>query len=70
MLIYLDGLSEKKKARLTAYLQKRMSSLVEYYVSLLKRKEIEQLALPQLMTDLEHKKNKTVKSTKIIPELN
>ena len=44
LLIYMDGLSEPKKEKLKKYLENKLDNLVDYYVSLLKRKERKSLA--------------------------
>jgi len=44
LMIYMDGLSEQKKMKLKKYLENKLDNLVDYYVSLLNRKERKNLA--------------------------
>ena len=55
MMIYMDGLNNRKKGRLHKYLEGKLTDIVNYYVGLLKRKERENLILP------EHKKQQVWK---------
>ena len=48
MMIYMDGLNNKKKERLHKYLKDKLDSIVDYYVGLLKKKERQNLVLPEL----------------------
>ena len=51
-LIYLDGLGNKKKARLEKYLDKKINGIVDYYFDLLKRKRREKFFLPPLVNEV------------------
>lgn len=39
LMIYLDGLNEKKRKKLSAYLDTKVEHVVDYYVRLAKKKE-------------------------------
>ncbi len=43
MMIYMDGLNEKKKNKLKNYIDDKLENVVDYYVRLLKRKKISQI---------------------------
>jgi hypothetical protein len=48
LLIYLEGLSEKKKKKVEEYLQRKVGSVVDYYFSQLKRKGRKSIVLPMI----------------------
>jgi hypothetical protein len=48
MMIYMDGLNNRKKERLHKYLEGKLTAIVNYYVGLLKKKERRNLILPEL----------------------
>jgi hypothetical protein len=48
MMIYMDGLSDKKKEQLNKYTTEKLEPIVNYYVSLLKKKKRKKMDLPPL----------------------
>jgi len=59
MLIYMDGLSEKKKERLAHYTMEKLGPVVDYYVSLLKKKERKKILLPTIPQSMPEAELKT-----------
>lgn len=57
IMIYMDGLNEKKKARLARYLDPTIEAMVEYYVGLVKKKDRKSLRLPELHSEITAKLN-------------
>ena len=47
MMIYLDGLGPKKKAKMKKYLDEKMDLIVDHYIMLLKKKNLK-LTVPYL----------------------
>jgi hypothetical protein len=48
LLVYLEGLSEKKKKKVEEYLQGKVGNIVDYYFTQLKRKERKSVVLPMI----------------------
>ncbi len=48
MLIYMDGLTDKKRARLKKYTDARIEHIVNYYANLVNKKERQKLVLPEI----------------------
>jgi hypothetical protein len=48
MLVYLDGLSEKKRKKVEKYLEGKIGSVVDYYFGQLKNKKRQSIVLPIL----------------------
>jgi hypothetical protein len=48
LLVYLEGLSEKKKKKVERYLQGKVGNIVDYYFNQLKRKERKSIVLPMI----------------------
>jgi hypothetical protein len=48
LLVYLEGLSEKKKKKVEGYLHGKVGNIVDYYFNQLKRKERKSIVLPMI----------------------
>jgi hypothetical protein len=48
LLVYLEGLSEKKKKKVEGYLQGKVGSVVDYYFNQLKRKGRKSIIQPMI----------------------
>jgi hypothetical protein len=46
LLVYLEGLNEKKKKKVQKYLQEKVGSIVDYYFNQFKRKGRKSIVLP------------------------
>jgi hypothetical protein len=51
MVVYMDGISEKKQAKLSRYLDTKLDNVVNYYLSLLKKNKRKKLFLKPLVNE-------------------
>lgn len=52
LMIYMDGLPEGKKKKFSKYAEARISSLVDYYFDLLRKKDRKTFAIPEITKEM------------------